>query len=488
MPIKDNSQHKQKFAKDFLLIALVNLFLALKGVILVPIITKLLGTEDYGVYSQVFVTISLASPVLLLGLHTTLVRFLSAEKDKELIKDGIYSVLSIVFAFSLLVGGFLYFDPSLLSNFFQTSPIIIKTLSFVIITEVLNQVFFAIFRAFQRMKVFSLFMGLQVGLEVILIIVSLKMGFGLQGVLWSLLLSRAFVLLIMILKIAGQVGFKKPEFIKIKPYFAYGLPILSSNFFYWVLQSSDRYLINYFKSISEVGIYAAAYNLGMALPAMLSAIFGLVLPPNLAKHFDEGEMGLVDEYLKYSLKYFLAFSIPVIFLFGILSKTLLQIFSSSEIASGGFMIVPLSALAMLLMGLSIICGQILALKKKTFITGSVWFVAAIVNIALNLFAIPRFSILGAGVVTVISFFLVMILMAYYAKREIKYGFDWLFVFKSTLASGLAGFVAYKINPSGIWLVFVTGLVFAGIYLLTLIIFKSFEANEKKLLLKLLFRR
>ncbi|MFH1910339.1 MAG: flippase [bacterium] len=483
MPIKENSHQKERFAKDFVLIALVNLFLALKGVILVPIITKILGTEDYGVYSQVFVTISLASPVLLLGLHATLVRFLSAEKDKELIKDGIYSVLSIVFTFSLLVGGFLFFYPTLLSDFFQTSPIIIKILAFVIVTEVLNQIFFAVFRAFGKMKVFSLFMGLQVGLEVILIIVSLKMGFGLQGVLWSLLLSRAFVLLIMFVKITRQVGFKKPEFIKIKPYFAYGLPILSSGFFYWVLQSSDRYLINYFRSISEVGIYAAAYNLGMALPAMLAAIFGLVLPPNLAKHFDEGDMDLVNDYIKYSLKYFLAFSIPVVFLFGILSEVLLRIFSSSEIASGGFLIVPLSALAMLFMGLTIILGQVLALKKKTFIIGSVWFVAALINIALNFFAIPRYSILGAGAVTVISFFIVMVLTAYYARRELKYEFDWMFVLKSIVASGLASYIVYQINPSRVLTVVISGLVFITIYLLILILLGGFEMKEFNLLKK-----
>ncbi|MGB2632169.1 MAG: hypothetical protein WBC48_04625, partial [Minisyncoccales bacterium] len=58
----------RKFTKDMAIIALVQLFYALEGIIILPIITKLMGAENYGAWTQLQVTITLAIPLITLGL------------------------------------------------------------------------------------------------------------------------------------------------------------------------------------------------------------------------------------------------------------------------------------------------------------------------------------------------------------------------------------------------------------------------------------
>ncbi len=87
---------------------IVNLLVSLRGLILIPILTKTLGTDAYGIWSVIIVTISLITPLAMLGLPTAMIRFLSAEKDKGKIQDGFYSVISVVFFAGLILSLIVY--------------------------------------------------------------------------------------------------------------------------------------------------------------------------------------------------------------------------------------------------------------------------------------------------------------------------------------------------------------------------------------------
>ena len=99
----------RKFTKDIGIVSLANLAIALKTLIFLPIITKVLGAGNYGIWIQIIAAISLATPLVTMGLPYTLVRFLAAEKDKKEIQDGIYSVAAIVLTSALIVSAILLF-------------------------------------------------------------------------------------------------------------------------------------------------------------------------------------------------------------------------------------------------------------------------------------------------------------------------------------------------------------------------------------------
>ena len=77
----------KKFTKYVTLIGLINITGQLKGIIVLPIITKLLGAMDFGIWTQLRVTVNLLTPFILLDLPSSIVRFLAAEKNKEEIQE-----------------------------------------------------------------------------------------------------------------------------------------------------------------------------------------------------------------------------------------------------------------------------------------------------------------------------------------------------------------------------------------------------------------
>ena len=474
----------RKFTKDVGIVGLTNLVIALKGLIILPIITKLLGAENYGVWAQIIVTISLVVPIATLGLPYTLVRFLAAEKNKKEIQGGVYSVLSLIFIVALIISLSLIFFSGPISNFFGDEQILIKILAFVILFECLNLVFLNIFRAFQEMSRYSFFMIFQTLGEVGLIAAAVFLGYGLLGAVLSLLIIRVITFSIMGRVIVRKIGIKLPNFLRIKKYLSFGLPTVPGNISSWIVQSSDRYLIGFFLGTLFVGYYVPGYTIGSSIMLFVAPL-SFVLPAVLSKFFDENKITEVKTYLKYSLKYFLMVAIPSVFGLSILSKQLLTIFSTPEIAAKSYFIVPFIALSILLFGVYAVIAQIIALKKKTKITGTIWMGSAFLNLGLNFIFIPRFGILGAAITTLIAYTLAFILTWHYSFREFQFEIGWKFIMKSIFASILTALFIAWFNPTGLTKTIIAILLGALIYGILMFLLKGINKKEINLLKGLL---
>lgn len=466
----------KKLAKDIGIIGLTELIIALKGLVIIPIITKLLGTENYGIWAQIIVTLSLVTPIATLGLPYTLVRFLAAEKNKKEIQDGIYSVLAIIFAVVLIISFGIFLFSSSISNFFGGEKILVKILAFVILFECLNLVFLNVFRAFQEMNKYSFFMIFQTIGEVGLIAVAVFLGYGLFGVILALLIIRSVNFLIMGTHIIKKIGAKIPNFSRIKEYLHFGLPTIPGNIFLWIVQSSDRYLINYFLGVLFVGYYAPAYTLGTIINLFVTPL-GFVLPAVLSKLYDENKINKVKGYLRYSLKYFLMIGIPVVFGLSVLSKQLLIILSTAEIAEQGYLVVPPIALSILLWGVYAIFFQVIVLKKRTKIVGTIWLIAAFLNLGLNLILIPKFGILGAAITTLMAYAIAFIITCYYSSRDLKFDIDWKFILKSIFASILMVLFIIWLGPIGLAKTIIAIISSALLYGFLMLLFKGFNQQE-----------
>ncbi len=67
---------------------------------------KNLGTYDYGLWAQINTTVSLISPLALMGLSMGFVRFLSSETEIKIIREAVYSILFFVTISGLLASFF----------------------------------------------------------------------------------------------------------------------------------------------------------------------------------------------------------------------------------------------------------------------------------------------------------------------------------------------------------------------------------------------
>lgn len=466
----------KKFTKNVGLISIVNFLVVVKGIIFLPLITKMLGAFNYGIWAQLLVTVGLLAPVIRLGLTNSIIRFVAAEKNGEEIKEGVYSTLFLIILLSIFSFSFFFLFINPISKFFQAPTILILILPLIILFECLNFTLLTTFQAIQQMSRYSLFMISTALLEIILVTAAVYLGYGLKGAVLSLLFAKLIAFLLTYADIYKTIGFKFPTFYLIKKYLSFGVPTLLSNASYLAVTSVDKYLIGFFLGTLFVGYYAPAYSLGNFITFLIIPI-GFVLSPAVSKSYDEGKIYEVRTKLRYSLKYFLIVAIPAVFGMSVLMKQILTVFTTQEIASNAFFVTPLVAFSILFYGASDIFSQILALVKKTKIVGLIWACAAILNIVLNLLFIPRFGILGAAIATLVAYAAAFALIWYYSFKEFTFEIDWLSIIKSIMAAILMSIFVLKINPQGLLMVFTTIIIAAAIYFVLIILMKSFTRKE-----------
>lgn len=478
----------QKFAKDTLVIGIAHVLVALSRIILLPLLTKTLGAHDYGIWTQIQVTISLGLGVIGLGLPYAVTRFLPAKTKKEELQEEFWSVFCIVALTTLVVSLILIAAAGFIAEaFFEGATEIVRITGLIVLVWSLNGVLLSLFRALRQMKRYALFTIADAYAQVGLLSFLVLNGHGLLSIVLAILAIRTALFLPLFLLIKSQIGIKKPQFSKIKEYLNFGLPTLPGNIAGWVVASSDRYIIGYFWGAASVGAYSAAYALG-TIPSMLSALLSFILVPATSKLYDERRFDEVRNHLRYSLKYFLMMLIPFVFGAAMLSKQVLRIFSTPEIASQGYFVVPLVALGTLLVGASGVIGQILILVKKTKVVGMLWIIAATVNLGLNVLLIPNIGILGAAITTLIAYALALGIATYYSGREFRFGIEWSFVFKSLVASVVMSLVIWRINPQKVLAVILTIVVGIIVYGLLLLLLKAFGKKEIEFFRKLIGSR
>ncbi len=469
----------KKFVKNIGIISFTTLVSTLGGIILLPIITKLLGAQEYGIWVVIITIISLAPLLLTLGLPLAIGRFLPGEKNKKEIQDGIYSALSVTFVVCSVFSFFVIIFANHISKFLNIGEsTLIVLLGPIFILECLNLIFFATIRAFQKIKAYSFFIIFAGSGQPILAIILILLGYGILGAVVALLLMRIILFLMMFIFTIKLVGLKIPNFAKTKDYLFLGLPSLGSYTSSWIIKSSDRYLINFFLGIVFVGYYAPGCALGNILILFLGPL-SFILPVVLAEHFDSNKIDEVKTYLKYSLKYFLLFAIPGAFGLSVLSKQILTIFSTPEIASNGYIVTSFLAFAVLFYGICDIFEQILLLFKKTKISSAIWITVALLNIALNLILIPIFGIIGAGIASLTTMVSAASITYLYSAKYLKFKFeiDRLFIFKIISASVLMSLFILWLKPLGFYKT-VTAVILSVLFYSALIfLLKCFDRKE-----------
>lgn len=469
------------------LVGITNILIALSSLILLPILTKNFSLSEYGFWVQINTTIALIPAVATLGLPYTMVRFLSAEKDKDKIQEGFYSISLVVLVSTVIITIImLIFSKNIAFALFDGEINLAVLLSLLVFFACFNTLFINFFRTFQQMKRYSIFLLIQTYLGLLIVSILAINGFGIFISSLGLLFANLIIFLIMILFIISDINLKIPKLKNVREYLSFGLPTVPGNLSYWVVESIDRYLIGIMLGAPFVAYYSPGYTLGNVI-LMVLAPFSFLLPSILPEYYDENNIEKVRIFLKYSLKYFLLMAIPVAFGLSFLSKPILLWLTTPEIAQNGYLITPFILFSAILFGIYGIISNVIVLKKKTKIIGTIWIAAAILNFVLNMVLIPYFGIIGAAAVTSFSYFFAFIMSLSYSFKFFKFEFDYNFIIKSIFASLLFLPVIFAINPREIISICLAVIICMFIYVIAIMFLKGINKKEIKFLKELLLK-
>jgi O-antigen/teichoic acid export membrane protein len=475
---------RQLLAKRIGLVALTNLLVELNSLIMLPLLTKNLPASEYGVWVQITVTIGLVPAVALLGLPYTMVRFMPSAKGRDDIQEIFYS-MALIIALAGLVAAtaiFLLSEP-IASALFGGRQIIAQLLAAIIFIECLNSIPFAYFRSVQQIKKYSIFNFAKVFFTLLLVIYFVISGKGIVGAIFGCLIADIVIFIIMASFVISDVGMLIPRFSNIKEYLVFGMPTIPGNLSSWIVNSSNRYVIGMLLGTTFVGYFSPGYTLGNMINLFITPL-SFILPAALSKHYDEHETEEVSAILGFSMKFFLALGIPAAFGISLLSRSILDVLSTPEIANNGYLITPFMALGALFLGAYAIVVQILVLKKKTMLTGAIWSVAAIFNLGLTYLLVQLMGITGAALAALLAFSFAFFATSYYAKRYLDYHLDYVFILKSIIASIVMSILLMILNPEGTLSLLSAILAASLVYFVVLFVIKGVNTQEIEFFKKL----
>ncbi len=476
------------YAKRIGLVGFVQIVVALKALIILPILTKNLGTADYGIWAQVLITISLLQPFVQLGLGAPIVRFLSSKVEKEIVQ-GVVTALSVVFVTGVFASLVLYMCADFVASTFldeDSAVSVVQIAAPVVALDALISIALGSFRVFGQIKLYSGVMLLQTILEIVVIASFVLSGHGLVGAILSVLIVKAVTLVVVLCLMFSHAGFASPDYSILRPYLKYGLPIVPTFIFRFIVNASDRYVIGFYDGASSVGIYSAAYGIGNVI-LMLSEGTIYILRPTVYAAYNQGKINEARNYLAYSWRYLLMLSIPAAFGLSVLAQSLLSNLTTSEFVSSGKLVVPLVALACIFYGVEAIFATVVLLSKRTGIVAIVLGSAGATNLILNIILVPHFGIVAAAATTVVTFLILSIAFYFKSRQLLRFPLGIDFIGKSIVSSIVMALVIWAIDPGGIVGILVSIIVGAIVYFVTLYLIRGFNEKETQVLHRLLKR-
>lgn len=464
------------------LVGVTNLLLGLSEFILLPILTKNLSLADYGIWAQVIITTRLIPKITSFGLPQTILRYYPTFKNKVDFQDFFYSSLAIILLLSGIAGLLLYYFKVPVSvALFDGNVYVVKILALFMLTESVSLFLISYFQSSRLIKINS-FLNLMKSLLKVIVPSYFAIVYGdINKVVFGFFISSVCVLILGQIMVIREIGFKFPKFHNFNNYVNYSLFTLPANISYWIINSSDRYVISLLLGAAAVGSYSSGYTLGNIIYMIVFPI-NFILPLMLANDYESNNYKKVNDMFSIIFKYYIIVTIPAVFGISILSKPLLNIITNPEISEKAYIITPFIALSMFLYGVFLIMEKAFFLEKNSVTIAKILVVSAFINVALNFILLPLFGYLGAAISTLVSFFYMTASIAILTRRKINLLTNqnmWL-ISKVLLSSILMSFVVILLNPTSFIDVTISIVMGFFVYIIILVLSKVVSIRELRI--------
>lgn len=396
------------------------IFPAIFGFLSLSIYTRVFSPIEYGKYMLITATVDIIGTLVYSWLNQANLRFFSYCK-----KENKLEIFSSTSFFSLIVmlgiSSIVLFIISKYPIFPQSIKGYLKFIVCLLFSTGLFETLMTILRADRNPKAISLLRSMSSALY---LIISLLLVFYLKIGISSILVG--YIVTNFILSFAICHKYKKVLIINIssfskkvsKQFADYGVPLVISGLFAWILSLSDRYMIEYFRGASEVGIYAATCQLASYPLSLISSMIIMAGYPVIIEAWEENKGNeIVRELISNIIRYYIIIAIPLIV--GIISLSSEFALFLGDAYSSGTNIIPWICIGSLASGLCIYINKGLELKKKTRILSWLVFIAGLCNIFINLLLIPKYGYYGAAISTCLSYIIYFLLSVYISYKNFR---------------------------------------------------------------------
>ncbi len=462
-------------SRDSLIYGLGNAVLRILALLTAPIFTRVFIPAEYGIISLIASVISFLSIFLIFGMDNAI--FISFYQYKNQRK----TVISSAFWFLLLWGLFLVGVASLFSQNF--SEIIFKTPTYKILflltfwtayLTLLVNLAKIIFRLQFRAKTFATVAILNALLStglMILFVVYLKKG--LTGYFTGSLIGTAVSVLLALFLIRTNLEWKI-SWSRLKEMVIFGSYVLPASVSFFVFDLSDRFFLNHYRNLSEIGLYSIGINIASILVFFSYALGQAWAPMVLNIYYSSRK--IFHQFVPRLLVYYLIFFFSLAALITLFGQEILRVFATPKFYGAAKVIGPLTIAMVFLASNQITClGMTISRKMKYFAINTI--LAAVLNIVLNFILIPKYGMIGAGWATASSYLFLTLAYYFSSQKFIPLKIDWSKIIKlSFISLGVITFgsIFWRFSP---FVNLVIKILEFAFFLILLYLFAIIEKQE-----------
>lgn len=236
----------------------------------------------------------------------------------------------------------------------------------------------------------------------------------------------------------------------------------------------DTVMLGFMKSNTDVGLYNAAVKIKSVLVSIVTSL-GAVLLPRASYYVEMGKMEEFRNVSKKAINFVILIAAPLMVYFIIYARPCV-LFLSGDAYEGAINPMRIIMPTLLFIGLSNLLGiQMLIPMGKEKIVLYSEIVGALVDLCLNAVLIPKYAASGAAIGTVVAELMVLLVQYVALKQEVKSFFKSIRYLPICVGIVLASLISYqmmKININNFVMLFITSIIFWGIYGSVLIIAKE----------------
>jgi len=473
-----------KFVSDTFITVVASGLQRLRGIVLIPLFTKVLGGEVFGIWNQISVTVALFASVTEMNLHSALVRFGSGVDDKKELAQIYYKLFFLASGFSLVIVFLLISHADVVSMYVLGDVDyrqLFKVGLFLVIFQVMLSLELNYFRTIQRIAFFSTAGPITSLLELGTLALGIWSGLSLLQLLILLLLVDGGIVMILFVWIAREIGIVWPSWTRIGESLKFALPGVPLMASVWVFTYSDRYFLGHYFGPLVVGSYALAYTISDALMFFQGPV-SRVLFPTASKLYNEGQGHEAWRLIHYSNKYFLSLAIPGLIAMSLFQKELYHLFWNTSSPVPSLMLIPAIGAGIILYGAFLVYSQAFYLLKKTHHLAMLWGAAAVANVLMNIPVVPRFGAVGAAITSLVSYALLFLGSYVIIRRSVIRTGQSKILLKLILATGIL-LVPFLI-PGGVSVSLVLGAFVTCCFAFFFLLWRfSFFSNKEFLFLR-----
>ena len=437
----------RKVVTDVAVASVTRGLIRLRGLVFIPLITLNLGIGAFGAYAQVLAVVNLLELVFGLGLYDALVRY-----GRRTGPEDIYYSLLLVTGVSTgaVAGVIVLFAPWIASVTLGSSEyaMAFRVGATLILIRAVFRLAWNYFRIDSRIKLFSAVEAARAyGIVGVVVISVVVLKTGLVGLFTAMVLWESFVFLAIQVQIVREIGVNAPGFRNLRTYLDFSVPIALASLASNSSSRADRILIGAFLGASAVGIYSIAYQIASTI-SMYTTPIQQTFFPEFSDLIDEGMIDRCETYLRLGVRYFLIIALPTVAGIYLIGPDVVSILTNGQ-GVPSMHVMAIVALGITVQGVDGLYGVVIKAVEETDWRAKVIGAGAVLNVLVNLVAIPTLGILGAALATLLTYVFVLLLTVRRVEHLLAVTIPWLTVVRCSGATLLMLAAAHFVLDLGL---------------------------------------